>query len=266
MPAPIPKHWKKRLPQRAMWNKYLLWSLAILLSAFATSCNKSSNSKADNAIKKFRNSSLPDSSWNRLTQHYPSFTFKAKVDYEDALANYSFIANIRIAHDSMIWASFTGPMGVEVARVLIDLDSVRIWNRINATKTTQPIAYLNKYLPFNPDFFSLEDFLMGNPLNISSRPPVVDSSTAITEFKQDDLAFFIVHNADMKNYTLSSILLKDKMVRQQMDITFGSYRPVAQKQFSCTRNINIKRGEENIKISADIYKHGTAGSLEFPFW
>ena len=249
-----------------MWNRYLLYAFTFLLIGFSPSCNKGSKDKATKVVTKFRNTNLPDSSWNQLCRYYPKFSFKAQVDYEDGFSNYSFIANIRIAHDSLIWASLTGPMGVEVARVLIDLDSVKIWNKLAGTKTTQPISYLNKYLPFNPDFFAVEDFLLGNPLSISAKTPVRDTTSSATEFKQDDLTVFINHSADMKNYTLYSVLLKDKMVRQQMDITFDSYRPIDQKRFSCLRNINIKRGEEKIKISADIYKFGIASALEFPFW
>lgn len=249
-----------------MWNKTIIFSGILLLMSFPFQSCKESSSKKKTSSAKIKRAELPDSSWNKLYNYYPSFSMKAKVEYEDKMSSYSFIANIRIAHDSLIWASFTGPFGVEVARLLVDRDSVKIWNKLNGEKSVRTIAYLNKYLPFNPDYFLLEDFLLANPLNISRQFPSRESDSAYTTFSQDDVTLFISHKADMKNYTLSGLLLKDKMMKQQMDVTFESYRNIQEKLFSCQRTINIKRGEGTINISADIYKYGTASSLEFPFW
>ena len=139
-------------------------------------------------------------------------------------------------------------------------------NKLSGEKTTNHISFVKKYLPFEGDFFMLEDFLLANPLCVLRVAPKVEGDSANTNFVQSDVNLFVRHQADMKNCTLLSVLLKDMMLKQQMDVTFENYLKAEFGNFSTKRTINIKRGEQNIKISAEIYKYSPASGLEFPFW
>src|ERR1043165_2055158 len=64
---------------------------------------------------------------------FTSLTAKAAVEIATDKETTSFDVNIRMKKDSAIWLSITPLLGIEVARVLVTRDSIRILDRINKT-------------------------------------------------------------------------------------------------------------------------------------
>ena len=200
-----------------------------------------------------------------FSHQYDYFSFKTKIDYEDGKNAYLFTANIRIRQDSLIWMSITGPLNIEVARALISRDSVKIHNKFSNERHHYPIQYLNNYFPGEVDYFMLQDFLLGNPLAVTKAPCVMDTAADVVQFTQQDIKLKIVHHGNTKNYTLADVLLKDNMINQQLDATFGDYQQVDSNYFSCARNIQIQRGSELIKVKGEVYKFRAHERLDFPY-
>lgn len=238
--------------------------LVILLSL--CSCKIKKDNQTSEISSSVRMTELPDTSWSSFFQYYDRFSFKSKIDYNDGKSDLSFTANFRIRRDSLIWVSIGGPLGIEVARAVIDKDSVKVWNKLANERNNYPLSFLNRFLPFNPSFYDVQDFLLGNPLLLSKKAPIKINDEVQTSFYQDDYTFGIKHTVNNKSYTLSSIMLKDKMQKQSMDATFENHEKVDSfYNFSTVRNINIERGGEKTKIQSEIYKYFIPTSLEFPF-
>lgn len=91
---------------------------------------------------------------------------------------------------------------------------------MSGEKERYPIQYLNKYFPGEVDYFLIQDFLLGNPLAASKAPCIIDSTSDVTQFTQQDAKLKVVHHGNIKNYTLQDVLLKDILVNQQLDATF----------------------------------------------
>lgn len=60
------------------------------------------------------------------------------------------------------------------------------------------------------------------------------------------------------------ILLKDKLLKQDMTITFDSYNSLNQKPFSYKRNIIIHRDAATMMLSMEITKAQVNEELNFP--
>lgn len=195
---------------------------------------------------------------------YKTIAFRAKIDYNDGKMDLSFNGNFRIQPDSLIWISFTGPLGIEVARTIISPDSVRVWNKLQGEKICRPISYITNYFPVG-NFYALQDFLLGNPLLLSDSRIVTDTVSDAITFTQDDINIRLVQQGDTKNYTVVSYLLKDKMLNQTLDATFGNQQLLDNHFFSCERTINILRGAQQYNIKMDIYKFQSGEALAFPF-
>ncbi|MCX6269764.1 MAG: DUF4292 domain-containing protein [Bacteroidetes bacterium] len=97
-----------------------------------------------------------------------------KFDWLSAKFNASFEVNnkkshisgqIRIKKDSLIWVSLTPILGLEAARILINLDSVFFMNRIDNTFLTSDFTYINAYLNSGFDFDLLQSLIVGNDLS-----------------------------------------------------------------------------------------------------
>ena len=90
------------------------------------------------------------------------FSARVNVDAVIEKENRSFNANLRICKDSAIWMSISPALGIEVARVLIDKDSVRFINRLNSTYFKGGFAYLNNMLQVDVNFKMIQSVLIGN--------------------------------------------------------------------------------------------------------
>ena len=106
-----------------------LWIIALCLFLYACGSNKDvvisslENLSSKSIVKKVNQSHL-DYNW---------FTAKlsGKIEIDGADAPVS--ANLRIRKDSVIWLSVSALLGVEVARIQVTPDSLKLINRINKT-------------------------------------------------------------------------------------------------------------------------------------
>jgi hypothetical protein len=111
---------------------------------------------------------MPDSADSLITvvksSDMVSKWFAARVNVESTVdkETRAFNANLRICKDSAIWMSISPGLGIEVARVLIDKDSVRFINRLNSTYFKGGFDYLNKMLQVDVNFKMIQAVLLGN--------------------------------------------------------------------------------------------------------
>lgn len=95
----------------------------------------------------------------------PDFQFlsaKAKFKYDDGEKGISATANFRIKKDSLIWMSITPGLGIEVARVLMDTENVRVLDKINKQYYEYTFAELSKEYDFDFTFKMMQSVILGN--------------------------------------------------------------------------------------------------------
>ena len=90
---------------------------------------------------------------------------KATVDYTDKTGEtQSFDVNMRMRYDSAIWISITPLLGIEVARVIINHDSLMIMDRVHKTFMARNYAYLEEMLKTTVTFEMIQAVVIGNYL------------------------------------------------------------------------------------------------------
>jgi hypothetical protein len=87
---------------------------------------------------------------------------KLKLHYKSEKQDDKVKIKLRMCRDSLIWASFTGPVGIEGLRVRIGRESVEILDYINKTYTQASFDSLSQVLNFKVDFEMLQALLLGN--------------------------------------------------------------------------------------------------------
>jgi hypothetical protein len=100
------------------------------------------------------------------------FSGKAAVSLKGDNKTQSFTATIRIKRDSIIWASVSPGFGIEVARVMITPDSLKILNRLDQTYQHSPFSQLNKMLNSPLKFRHLQALLLGNYPDYVENSPI----------------------------------------------------------------------------------------------
>ena len=137
----------------------IMKKIILLLSVFfLSSCSLFFNASKNNNVnnKKY----TPKKSIRIANDNYNSIEYiqaKAKVSLRNNNKMKSSIISFRLASDEKIWISAS----LGAARVLIDKDSVKYFNRIEKKYFVSDYNYLNSLIGFDTDFNILQNLLLG---------------------------------------------------------------------------------------------------------
>jgi hypothetical protein len=88
---------------------------------------------------------------------------KAEVSYTDKSGETnSFDINLRMRRDSAIWISITPLLGIEVARVLINKDSIIVLDRLHKKYLKRDFQYFEDLWNANVNFEMIQAVVVGN--------------------------------------------------------------------------------------------------------
>ncbi|MBL0309561.1 MAG: DUF4292 domain-containing protein [Bacteroidetes bacterium] len=195
---------------------------------------------------------------------YQTLSARAKVSWSDGDERTSFQTGIRMKKDSLVWMSLS-TAGIEGVRLLIGRDSMRVLNNFSGDMTTHDLSYLQFWLPFPVNFNQLQQFIAGQRMSIGEKAALVT--------EQD--SFWVLHTesnnmretvwVDKQEYTLRKILLKDKLLNQDMEIIFEAYAALNEKPFSYRRLMTIHHGAAVMQMSIEISRAKRNEELTYPF-
>lgn len=179
----------------------LLWSLIVMLG----SCKP-----GERATRKDLDSKSSDFLLEVLEANefkYSWLSSKASFTYTDPEGKKkSFKSSVRIRKDSAIWISITPVFGIEVSRVLITRDTVKMINRMDSKYFVGDINYLNNKLNVTFDYETLQSLLTGNSISFEE-----DESEIKTATDKRKGYYFI---STVKKRKLEKALRKDKFDRE----------------------------------------------------
>ena len=114
---------------------------------------------------------------------FRTFTGRAKTKLEMGKDNVKDVTlNVRMERDKAIWISISATLGIEVARVLITPDSVKVINKLQGEYMAKPFKYIHQYTNSNITFSILQDLLMANVSSSLLRTESVQVANASDEF------------------------------------------------------------------------------------
>ena len=195
---------------------------------------------------------------------YNTLNERTVITYDDGSVARQFNGSIRIKQDSIIWMSLS-MFGFEGARALVTPDSFRLINKLENEYTVRGFSEVQNWLLFPVNYSMLQQIIAGGRMNITSRATATakeDSSYVLYE-ENDQMAQTSWVNTE--NYTLRKILLKDKLLKQDMTITFDAYNYSNSKPFSNKRTVVVNRGTETIKLLMDVTRIVFNEELSYPF-
>lgn len=207
---------------------------------------------------------------------YKTLSARTKMIWNDGDVEQEFTGSIRVKKDSLIWLSL-GMMGFEGVRVLITPDSFHLINRLTNEYSVRDFSFLQGWLLFPVNFKMLQEIIAGEKISIEERATTAgteDSSTVLYLESDKVLEKIWVSTLgidDWKDglsvefYTINKILLKDKLLKQDLAITFDAYNYSEAKPFSYKRSIAMNRNGDAAKLNMDILKINFDEPLTFPF-
>lgn len=196
---------------------------------------------------------------------YKTANIRAKMTWADANGEQDFQANIRMVKDSLVWMSLSA-MGIEGARALLTPDSIRVINKLTNEYLVRDFSYVQSWLLLPVNFKMFQQIFTGQKLDIgdnAAKAISTEDSLPVLYTETDKLQEKI--KVDLINYTVSKILLKDKLLKQDMSITFDGYKNEQGRVFAYQRDIQVNRDSATMQLKIDISKLRWDEDLTFPF-
>ncbi len=92
------------------------------------------------------------------------FSGKSKVSIARGNDKMEVTASFRIKNDSAIWISISPALGLEVARVLLTKDSIRVIDRLNNRYYSRDYSFFKSYTTLPVTLEIIQDLIEGQPL------------------------------------------------------------------------------------------------------
>lgn len=195
---------------------------------------------------------------------FSTYSTKAKTNIKIDSNTYDINLNIRIKKNDTIWISATY-FSIEVGRIVITPDSIKMINRAQSQYFIKPYSYLSKNINPKLDFFALQSMLVGNTMafGYSDETSITSDSTGYAIMSTDlSLTYHAKFNTVIK---VTETLLIDSKKEQQLKIIYTDF--VRINNFNTPTQVIINTTVNNKKITASmLYSIPEIDkNLEYPF-
>lgn len=212
---------------------------------------------------------------------YKTFAAKFSLHYAGGKEKTSFKGNIRINRDSLIWVSIAPVMGIEVARILITPDSVKVIDRTSKSYFLESYEYVNQYLNNALDFDMLQAFLIGNDFSFfedANWKTSIDGGLykLATANRRKLKKYVRAHEAseipiqntwlDPKTFKIKKVMVKEIRPARSRKLTaeYGNFFVVESQMLPLHMEFNVK-ANNNVNVLLDYSRVQLNKDLRFPF-
>ncbi len=171
--------------------------------------------------------------------------------------------NLRIKKDQMIWASITAFAGIEVARILITPDSIRLMNRLESVYIERPFSFIHNYTSDKIDFKALQSLLLGNsiPFTLEKGKIEVEDNILIVRGTENNLSF----NNRYSNLLKPVNVQLQNNSGQQLSVRYNNYSLFTGKQLPVDLTIVSKINSKNINLDIQYQSPQFDVSQDYPY-
>ena len=180
------------------------------------------------------------------------FTAQLKGQAQLNDKTYSISAQLRMRQDSVIWISVSTILGLEVARIHLTPDSLKVINRLNSTYLTDDIKEFIKQYNLHLSFYEIQNVLLGK--HYPSNP----NSFNLLPSDQD---YFLFADSDTAKHTLrlnsEYFPIEINSVRQDsisLKLSYSSFVAVQEEWLPKNINLQILTSNNEINIIYSYYK------------
>lgn len=191
------------------------------------------------------------------------FSCKARINISKDENNTVIIANIRTRKDSIIWISVSSLIGIEVARMLMNKDSIFVMDRLKQHYYANDYKYLTTFIPFSINFEQLITMIYGNIyIDKKFKADVINEENSFLVKQQtDDLLIKSWVNSDLM---IQQISIKHKFLQYSADISFDEFKFFEEKSLPHSVKYNFV-SNDTTNISVEYNNVNINEPQKFPF-
>lgn len=251
---------------------------AIGLSAFAilmlifSGCKTTQTASSPPKTTEITCAALIDSSMRHSEFNYLSA--KVNVDYNRNGDVKNFNVRARFKMDSAIWVSIAPAMGIEVMRLCLTQDSVKLLNRMDQTYIASTFDEANEKLGLSEDFNLVQALITGmfaKVYDISSYSSAIVGADHLLNANPEKasangLQKPLTHqtNISPSNWRVLKTLLVNAQANESVEANYGAFMNMGSFTFPTEMEVTLK-GEGQLNVRLNWSKVEQPTSLEFPF-
>jgi hypothetical protein len=195
--------------------------------------------------------------------NFNTFSGKARTHLEIDGKGYDVTMNIRIQKSKQIWVSITAIAGIEIARVAITPDSIKIINKLQSAYLKKPFSYVYQYGGRQINYQTVEAIVVGNAVPGFLNPDATiaaNGSNMIISGILNDLSYQATFGADLK---VSSLKLANTKATQKLDVNNSEFIQADNRILPSV--IAINSYQNGLKADLHYIKAEFDGQLDTPF-
>ncbi len=166
---------------------------------------------------------------------------------------------VRMKKDETIWMSVDLAFGIEIARVLITPDQVKIMDRFHKDYYEKDFEYLRQFIDYPLDFNTLQAMIYGQIIKNSDFNAI---RTVGDQYRlnSEDCTVFL----DTNEFNIIQMIMEDVAREQSFIANYEGYERLDGKNFSNKRNYLMK-STDNYTVNIQFSKVKVNEKQEFPF-
>lgn len=241
-------------------GRVILMALMILAACKSTKKTATGSYSPPRNLTEFQSQAL-------RSRNMPEYlSMKAASDYKDGSQSYKLNINLRMKRDEIIWASVAVPtLGLEVARLLADRDTVRIISYFTNEFVVKPLSYMEKYTGTAVSIGQLQDLLLAQPFispSAGSHYSFQGNEIKIEHSNANIRATEIVFAPLMK---LLSLQTEAPANNVKVDVSYTQHLTYGQMHYASFLAINGQNGSENMRLNMNLSRMDSSAVSSFPF-
>ena len=203
---------------------------------------------------------------------------KVLVSFVSEKQTRNFSARIRIKKDSIIWLSVAPVMGIELMRLSITKDSVKLINRLDQTYFSDKFEKAGEILKVNIAFPELQAALLGNYIKVYEYDYYSiegtsnlyhlrsDSLNLRKEFQENRIPNMLQHETtvDPQTWKVKRTLLRNDLQQERYIAEYSVFHQLSNGLFPTIMNFRLD-GREKMAIDLKWSKLEEKERLRFPF-
>ncbi|MBL4707094.1 MAG: DUF4292 domain-containing protein [Flavobacteriales bacterium] len=214
--------------------------------------------------------------------NFEHLSIKASVQVLQNEKKRPFKANIRIRKDSAIWISITPALGIEVARILITKDTVKVINRFDRNYFIGDYAYINKRFDIELEFNLIQSMLVGNSISFEKDEKVklsvdkekyylgnlkkrkarkADNKPQKIERQKEEVISLWV---DQYNFKIRNFIFSDLLANRFLTGEYKDFKSVGDQLIANDLKFDFQ-SEKPAKVALQYSKVSLEGPLKFSF-
>lgn len=196
---------------------------------------------------------------------FKTLSIKAKADLNIDNKSNEVNMNIRMRNNEAIWVSVTAIAGLEVARVYITPDTVKILNRLDNIYIQKPFSYIYEFTNERITFQTLQSVLLGNAMEeFISEDTEVNMEGENTSFKTILASMIYNLRVNLQNKAMVN-QLSDLKAGQELLVNYSNFTSVNEQQIPHLVTMNSKAKSKIISLNLDYLKIEMDTKFELPF-